>query len=231
MREEPRTPVNFTLCCIGDDLPSGVRSIAQEFFFKVNIFSPSAQNRWIAPSKWDKQLYASLFGTPLLRPMRFSCTLAERCTEFSNTLQPAPADGIHTYLGAIELQLEADKSCTVHVQIRTSRSSEQFDVPINAHRLGHMHFDVLGVTPERPALMICLRDDGGGAEALAQLFLEARLCGHAGPSFSWAADLTSLENSSALDIWGTWAGTRDLPGRRPFTISDYHFSVGQQNAT
>ena len=193
----------------------------------MNIFSPSVQTRWIAPTKWDTQLYASLFGTAPSRPMRFSCILGERYTEFSNTLQPTAADGIHTYLGAIELPLEAGRSCAVHVQLRTSRSSGQFDEPINAHRLGYMCFDVLGVSPERPALIIYLRDDGGGAEALAQLFLEARVCGHAGPSFSWAADLTSLENSTALDIWGTWAGTSELPGRRPFTISDYNFSVGQ----
>ncbi len=197
----------------------------------MNIFSTSAHARWIAPTKWDKQLYAALFGTPLSRPMRFSCTLNERFTEFSNTLLPTVADGIHTYRGSIELQLDSDRSCAVYVQVQTSRSSEQFDRHINDHRLGHMCFDSVGTTPHRPALLIYLRDDGGSAEALAQLFLEARLCGYAGPSFSWSADLTSLENSTASDIWGTWAGNVDLPGRRPFTISDYQFSVGQRNTT
>ena len=162
--------------------------------------------------------------------MGFSCVLGERYTEFSNTLQPTTANGIHTYKGVIELHLDTGRSCAVHVEVRTSRSSGQFDVPINAHRLGYMCFDVQTV-PERPVLIIYLRDDGGGAEALAQLFLEARICGHAGPSFSWFADLTSLQNSTALNIWGTWAGTPDLPGRRPFTISDYFLSIGQRNPT
>ncbi len=88
----------------------------------------------------------------------------------------------------------------------------------------------------RPSIVMTITENCGAAYQMSLLLSQVKATGGEGVEISWLANLTSMLGTSAKEAWGDWEceppliedGSRIpgmLPGKHPFIVNDFVFSV------